>query len=267
METKAGAGLEPVQESCVQKTEDCLDTSQDTHWRELVQLTDVPRTYTFTELSVLLEVNESTLRKRWWEKLEAAYQHCPEVLRVEVRTTKAGSPVFAFTEFGLQAFREFKAANEEGCGDRYLQAVSLQYPPSIDPVPAPGSNPPVTVEVGNHQIVLSQPELPQTYSLESLRQSEVIAFDDPLAIAAQFLQTADALTAEMQRDIRVREQKLQQTQQAKTAIAEKATEFKLEARLYRERTEMLATAQSQETQSLQQSLTTLQNLGKPPADA
>ncbi|XGV94414.1 MAG: hypothetical protein ACAF41_00885 (plasmid) [Leptolyngbya sp. BL-A-14] len=127
--------------------------------------------------------------------------------------------------------------------------------------------PTVTVEIGNHALVLSQPELPQTYSLESLRQSEVIAFDDPLAIAAQFLQTADVLTAEMQRDIRVREQKLQQTQQAKAAIAEKATEFKLEARLYRERTAMLATAQSQETQSLQQSLTTLQNLGKPPADA
>ena len=129
------------------------------------------------------------------------------------------------------------------------------------------STPTVTVEIGNHQVVLAQPEMPQTYSLESLRQSEVIAFDDPLAIAAQFLETADVLTAEMQRDIRVREHKLQQTQQAKAAIAEKATEFKLEARLYRERTAMLATAQSQETQSLQQSLTTLQNLGKPPADA
>ncbi len=109
--------------------------------------------------------------------------------------------------------------------------------------------------------------MPQTYSLESLRQSEVVAFDDSLAIAVQFLETADALTEEMQRDIRVREHKLQQTQQAKAAIAEKATEFKLEARLYRERTEMLATAQSQETQSLQHSLTTLQNLGKPPTEA
>jgi hypothetical protein len=65
--------------------------------------------------------------------------------------------------------------------------------------------PTVTVEIGNHQVVLAQPELPQTYSLESLRQSEVVAFDDPLAIAAQFLQTADALTEEMQRNIRVRE--------------------------------------------------------------
>jgi hypothetical protein len=71
------------------------------------------------------------------------------------------------------------------------------------------STPTVTVEIGNHVIVLSQPELPQTYSLESHRQSDVVAFDDPLAIAAQFLQTADVLTAEMQRDIRVREQKLQ----------------------------------------------------------
>ena len=138
-------------------------------------------------------------------------------------------------------------------------------PPETEPVAV--EKPAVSVEVGNHVIVLSQPELPQTYSLESLRQSEVVAFDDPLAIAAQFLQTADALTEEMQRDIRVREHKLQQTQQAKAAIAEKATEFKLEARLYRERTAMLATAQSQETQSLQQSLTTLQNLGKPPAGA
>jgi uncharacterized membrane protein len=119
-----------------------------------------------------------------------------------------------------------------------------------------------TVEIGNHEIVLAQPDLSQTYSMESLRQSEVVAFDDPLAIAAQFLQTADVLTAEMQRDIRLREHKLQQTQQAKAAIAEKATEFKLEARLYRERTEILACAQSQETQTLQQSLATLQNLGK-----
>ena len=135
-----------------------------------------------------------------------------------------------------------------------------EKPKAVEPEPDKQA---VTVEIGNHQLVLTQPELPQTYSLESLRQSEVVAFDDPLAIAAQFLQTADVLTAEMHKDIRVREQKLQQTQQAKAAIAEKAAEFKLEARLYRERTEMLATAQSQETQGLQQSLTTLQNLGKP----
>jgi hypothetical protein len=148
----------------------------------------------------------------------------------------------------------------EAC-DRLLHEFDVMTePPAVEPESAEQEA--VTVEVGNHQIVLSQPTMPQTYSLETLRQSEVVAFDDPLAIAAQFLETADVLTAEMQRDIRLREQKLQQTQQAKNAIAEKATEFKLEARLYRERTEILATAQSQETQTLQQSLATLQNLGK-----
>lgn len=146
--------------------------------------------------------------------------------------------------------------------ERDLLLAHMGEKPQAVATTVTAAKPSVSVEIGNHQIVLSQPEMPQTYSLESLRQSEVVAFDDPLAIAAQFLQTADALTEEMQRDIRVREQKLQQTQQAKAAISEKATEFKLEARLYRERTEMLATAQSQETQGLQQSLNTLQNLGK-----
>jgi hypothetical protein len=68
MEPLAGAGLEPVQESFGQKTINCSDTSRDSSWRKLVQLTDVPRTYTFTELSELLEVNESTLRKRTAQK-------------------------------------------------------------------------------------------------------------------------------------------------------------------------------------------------------
>ncbi|PSB23475.1 hypothetical protein [Stenomitos frigidus] len=159
----------------------------------------------------------------------------------------------------------------DGCryfsDDERAMLLAHEKPKAAESVPVEPDKQSITVEIGNHAIVLSQPELPQTYSLETLRQSEVIAFDDPLAIAAQFLETADVLTAEMQRDIRLREHKLQQTQQAKAAITEKATEFKLEARLYRERTAMLATAQSQETQSLQQSLTTLQNLGKPPADA
>jgi hypothetical protein len=67
----------------------------------------------------------------------------------------------------------------------------LLEPPQTESVAV--AKPAVSVEVGNHVIVLSQPELPQTYSLETLRHSEVVAFDDPLALAAQFLQTADVL--------------------------------------------------------------------------
>jgi hypothetical protein len=107
----------------------------------------------------------------------------------------------------------------------------------------------------------------QSPVLGVLMHGDLVALSPDRRVQQDGVVWVDALTEEMQRDIRVREQKLQQTQQAKAAIAEKATEFKLEARLYRERTAMLATAQSQETQSLQQSLTTLQNLGKSPADA
>ncbi len=266
METKAGTGLEPVQESCGQKTADCSDASQDNHWRKLIQLTDVPRTYTFTELSALLEVNESTLRKRWWEKLELAYQHCPEALRVAVRTTKAGSPVFAFTEFGLQVFQAFKAANEEGYGDRYLQAMALQYPALVEPEAlAPDPTTTVTVETGNHQLVLTTPHLPQTYSLEGLRADTAIQFEDPLALAAQFLEAADLVTNAMQADLQQREAQLNQTRQAKDAIAKKATELHLEQRLYQERAHYIDTTQTRETASLQETLRTLQALGKPPA--
>jgi len=161
------AGFDPVQDSFEQKTAARMDTSQDSHWRNAGHLADRPRTYTFGELSAFLEVHESTLRKRWWEKLETAYQHCSEALRVAVRTTKAGSPVFEFSEFGLQVFQEFKAANEEGYGDRYLQAMALQYPAPVAPDPTPTTT--VTVETGNHQLVLTTPQLPQTYSLEGLR--------------------------------------------------------------------------------------------------
>ncbi len=127
--------------------------------------------------------------------------------------------------------------------------------------------PVVRVEMGNHQLVLSAPDLPQTYSLGALRTGESVQFEDPLAIAAQFLVIADQVQAAMESDIQQREQKLAATRQAKDTIAAKAQELKLEQRLYKERTHLIDTAQTHETQGLQQSLTTLQSLGKPPADA
>lgn len=123
--------------------------------------------------------------------------------------------------------------------------------------------PEITVEVGNHQIVLATPELPQTYCLDSLRADESVQFEDPLAIATAYIQDADALQAAMQQDLRVRESKVNQTKQAKDAIAAKAAELKLEKRLYQERAHMLDTAQTSETAALQQSLLELQKLGKP----
>lgn len=121
----------------------------------------------------------------------------------------------------------------------------------------------ITVEPGNHHIVLSQPELPETYSLEKLRSSESTGFEDPLAIAEQFLQAADQIVEVMQADINAREQRLSQTKKAKARIDAKTAELALEARLYRLQTSQIDSAQTEETKDLQDSLTALQQLGKP----
>lgn len=120
-----------------------------------------------------------------------------------------------------------------------------------------------TVDVGNHYMVLSAPQLPQAYSLEGLRSSEAVGFDDPLAIAAQFLKDADGLQMAMQADIQARQQRLVQTQQAKEAIAAKAQALQLEARLYRLQSESLDTTLTSETQALTEQLQQLNRMGKP----
>ena len=122
-----------------------------------------------------------------------------------------------------------------------------------------------TVEVGNHSITLADPTLPQVYSLESLRGGEAVSFEDPLAIAHQFLEASDLILAGMDADIRQRQQKLKTTQQAKDAIAQKRQKLELEARLYQLQTEQLDDALSSETASLQEQLKELQRLGKQPS--
>jgi hypothetical protein len=70
------------------------------------------------------------------------------------------------------------------------------------------------------------------------------------------------VTSAMQQDIQRREAKLNQTRQAKEKIARKAAELHLEKRLYQQQTHMIDTAQTSETDALQQSLAALQDLGK-----
>jgi hypothetical protein len=122
--------------------------------------------------------------------------------------------------------------------------------------------PEITVEPGNHQIILSNPQLPQAFTLGGLRYDESVQLEDPLALANQFLQTADLITDAMQQDIQQREIKLSQTRQAKEKIAKKAAELHLEKRLYQQQAHMIDTAQTSETDALQQSLAALQDLGK-----
>ena len=244
------------------------DIEPDSNWNE----TDGFRTWNWVEAATAIEINESTLRRVWWEDvLEPAFRHCPTPLRVVTRTVKkSGRQLEEFTAFGLQVLQAYKAAKaaSDRTAELFLAEARAQYPGLTAPAPdhTPVSNSPVTVEVGNHQLVLSAPELPQTYSLETLRADEALQFEDPLAIAAQFLVIADQVQAAMATDINQREQKLAGTRQAKDTIAAKAQDLKLEQRLYKERTHFIDTAQTHETQSLQTALNTLQVLGKPQAD-
>lgn len=235
------------------------------------------RTWNWIEAAIEVGVNESTLRTRWWEaKIEPAYRHCPNPLRVVVRTTKAGKQFEEFTVHGIEVLKSYKAALSLGelAAENLLSEAKNKYPepPEVpqpvdriaeaettEPEPEARS---LTVEVGNHQIVLANPELPQTFSLEGLRHSEAVSIEDPLALAAQILQAADLITATMQTDIQQREQKLDDTRKAKDQIATKAQELKLESRLYQMQTDTLDKAVSQETSALQDALDTLKNLGK-----
>jgi hypothetical protein len=124
----------------------------------------------------------------------------------------------------------------------------------------------VTVETGNHCRALAMPDMNGTeFSLEQFRADDIEAwvFDDPAAIADQFLAVADRLVSGMEVDIKQREQRLQATKVAQNKVAEKAQELKLEQRLYRDRTRALDTAQTEQTQSLKDAMESLQSLGKP----
>jgi len=120
-----------------------------------------------------------------------------------------------------------------------------------------------TVETGNHYMMLSTPQLPQAYSLEGLRTSEAVGFEDPLALAVRFLQDADMVQVAMQQDIVQRQQRLAQTQQAKASIDAKTQQLQLEARLYQMQAGNLDTALTTETQALTESLQQLNRMGKP----
>jgi hypothetical protein len=93
------------------------------------------------------------------------------------------------------------------------------------PIPPAAAAVEVTVETGNHCNELALPEFGGLqFSLESFRSDDVEAliFENPEALANQFLAVADQLVNGMEVDIQQREQRLQATRKAQGKIAEKA---------------------------------------------
>ena len=121
----------------------------------------------------------------------------------------------------------------------------------------------VSVEVGNHSMVLSDVSVPAQFTLEGLRTGESMEISDPLAVAASFLQTAHVLKTAMAQDIQQRQEKLNQTKQARDAIAAETQELTLEARLYQLQRELVDGQLTEETQQLTDELGKLQRFAKP----
>ena len=138
-------------------------------------------------------------------------------------------------------------------------------PPAEPEAPAAGG---LTVFTGNHCTTLAVPGFDgMTVDLGQFRDSTALVIEDPLAVAEQFLQTADLIQGALAGDIAAREQRLQATKQAQIKIAAKAQELSLEQRLYRLQTAQLDQAQTDETSALADALAALQSLGKPAAEA
>lgn len=137
----------------------------------------------------------------------------------------------------------------------------------VEPIAQPVE---VTVETGNHCQALVKPEMNGTqFSLERFRADDVEAliFENPGLVADEFLAVADQLVGAMGEDIKAREQRLKATRAAQSKVADKARELQLEQRLYRDRARDLDTSQTEQTQSLQDALQSLQSLGKPQAES
>lgn len=130
-------------------------------------------------------------------------------------------------------------------------------------VTQPSSSSPVTVLSGNHRVNLSTPVIEGSFDLGQFRDAESVSFSDPLAVAEQFLATAELIEYEMQADIERQRQKLSDTEVARKKISAKAQELMVKRHIYNDRSNDLAARQNSETQDLQQALSELQRLGKP----
>jgi hypothetical protein len=153
-------------------------------------------------------------------------------------------------------------STSDGLSPEAVEAAQTQFCPQAAP-PAPAR---LTIHTGNPYQTLDTPGFDGlTIDLGQFRDSEALVLDDPLAVAIQFLQTADHIQSALQADIKAREQRLAQTKQAQDAIATKAQQLQLEQGRYRLQTAQLNQAQTTETQALAANLAQLQSLGKPTA--
>lgn len=150
-------------------------------------------------------------------------------------------------------YGEMGIDTSNGLGEEAIATLKHEFGAAIaenTPEPA-ATSVQATVETGNHHIVLADPVLPTTYSLERLRTAEAISFADPLAIAAAAIAQAEMIQAEMRANIQAREQRLRATQQAANALADQCRKLELDTLNYELESKLTDNSLTAETQRLQ----------------
>jgi hypothetical protein len=157
-------------------------------------------------------------------------------------------------------------STSDGLSPAAVEAAIAQFCPADAPTASATADAPagLSIRTGNHCQTLAAPGFDGlTIDLGQFRDSSALVIDDPLAVAEQFLQTADMIQGALINDIADREQRLARTKQAQAQVAAKAQQLALEQRLYRLQTAQIDQAQTDETTALADALAQLQSLGKP----
>ncbi len=100
-------------------------------------------------------------------------------------------------------------STSDGLSPDAIAAATAQFCPQAAPEPPtePAAPAGLYIHTGNHCTALSAPGFDGlTVDLGQFRDSSALVIDDPLAVAAQFLKTADLIQGALGADIAAREQ-------------------------------------------------------------
>lgn len=149
---------------------------------------------------------------------------------------------------------------------RPAKTESMEQAPSELPVT------PTSIEIsqGNHQKVLAPIDLSGSRDLGLLRSpyTEVVSFEDPLAMAQEVLSQNNAIIGAMSADLQERQAQINRTSQALELVEQSNQNLRDQTLAYQIESRVQAATLNQATTQLQQKITIQQQLGKGPrADA
>ena len=199
------------------------------------------RQHTLSDIAQSAEVNKRAAQS-WLAKAKAEYGEVGEI----ISSTRMFSDAERDILLSYQSKRQATDKTPE------------------EPAALPTTATEIQVYEGNHRGSLPVPDMPTEVDLGAFRgdQATVETIDDPMALAHQFINGADAVMNAMAADEKQLANKIAKTRQARRAVAQKADELKRRQQVYSLRTEILANQQTAENEELTDGLAVLQSMGK-----